>query len=119
MEARRVLTARRLSSARRVLARKRQRPSASANSARKLQQREIAAGPGNSFAASFTRERFCSIRLQVAMELGPIAMELHPTATSFAPQPWSSVRRPRVRVVAARTRATAGGGGSDRERRRW
>ncbi|GJN17352.1 hypothetical protein PR202_gb04411 [Eleusine coracana subsp. coracana] len=64
MEARRVLTARRLSSARRVLARKRQRPSASANSARKLQQREIAAGPGNSFAASFTRERFCSIRLQ-------------------------------------------------------
>jgi hypothetical protein len=65
MEARRVSTDRRLSCARSVLARKRPGLDESANIARKLQRREIAAGPRCSFAASVTRERFSNIQLQV------------------------------------------------------
>ncbi|TVU36612.1 hypothetical protein EJB05_18551, partial [Eragrostis curvula] len=64
METRRVSIGRRLSCPRRVLARQRRRLDASANSARKLQRREIAAGPSCAFAAGFTRERFRNIQLQ-------------------------------------------------------
>ncbi|KAG8078297.1 hypothetical protein GUJ93_ZPchr0007g4100 [Zizania palustris] len=64
MEARRVSANPRPSCVRRVLARKRPRPEASANSARKLQRREIAAFPCRAFSASTTRERFRNIQLQ-------------------------------------------------------
>lgn len=65
MEARRVSANPRPSCVRRVIARKRPRPEATANSARKLQRREISALPGRTFAASTTRERFRNIQLQV------------------------------------------------------
>ncbi|KAF7031328.1 hypothetical protein CFC21_042670 [Triticum aestivum] len=52
------------SGVRRVTAKKRPRPDASSNSARKLQRREIAAFPERTFAASTTRERFRNIQLQ-------------------------------------------------------
>ncbi|GJN17350.1 hypothetical protein PR202_gb04408 [Eleusine coracana subsp. coracana] len=55
------------SCARRVLARKRPRlDDAPANSARKLQRREVAAGPGRAFSSRFTRGRFRNIQLQRA-----------------------------------------------------
>ena len=55
------------SGVRRVTAKKRPRPDASSNSARKLQRREIAAFPERTFAASTTRERFRNIQLQVRL----------------------------------------------------